>query len=262
MRKTAKIAAICNQKGGVGKTVTAVNLGIGMAREGKRVLLVDVDSQGSLTASLGYQHPDQLETTLATLLKHLIMDKPIFPGAGIIHHGEGVDLLPANIELSGLEVTLVNTISRETILREYLNSVRDQYDVILLDCCPSLGMLTINALAAADEVLIPMQAHYLSIKGLEQLVHTISKVKLRINPSLEIAGILITMADMRTTYSREIVELLRGGYGDKLRIFDSIIPLSIRAAESSAEGRSIYLHDPAGKVSAAYADLTREVMAS
>ena len=262
MSKTAKITAICNQKGGVGKTVTTVNLGIGLAREGKKVLLVDVDPQGSLTASLGYQHPDQLEGTLADVMGFIITDKPVLPGMGIIHQTEGVDLLPANIELSGLEVTLVNTMSRETILREYLNSVREQYDVILLDCCPSLGMLTINALAAADQVLIPMQAHYLSIKGLEQLIRTISNVKRKINPGLEIAGILITMADLRTTYSREIIELLRNSYGDKLRIFNSIIPQSIRAAETSAEGRSIYLHDPAGKVSAAYASLTREVLAS
>ena len=262
MKKTAKITAICNQKGGVGKTVTAVNLGIGLAREGKKVLLVDMDAQGSLTASLGYQRPDQMENTLATILGRIILDEPVSPGEGIIHQAEAVDLLPANIELSGLEVTLVNTMSRETILREYLNSVREQYDVILLDCCPSLGMLTINALAAADQVLIPMQAHYLSIKGLEQLIRTISNVKRKINPGLEIAGILITMADLRTTYSREIIELLRDSYGDKLRIFNSIIPQSIRAAETSAEGRSIYLHDPAGKVSAAYASLTREVLAS
>ena len=262
MKNGAKITAICNQKGGVGKTVTAVNLGIGLAREGgKRVLLVDMDSQGSLTASLGYKHPDQMEDTLAAVLGRIIEDEPLSPGEGIIHHGEGVDLLPANIELSGLEVTLVNTMSRETILREYLNGIRDQYDVILLDCCPSLGMLSINALAAADEVLIPMMAHYLSIKGLEQLIRTISNVKRKINPGLEIAGILITMADMRTNYSREIVDLLRGSYGTKLRIFNSIIPMSIRAAETSAEGRSIYLHDPAGKVSAAYAALTREVLA-
>ena len=261
MRKMAKITAICNQKGGVGKTVTAVNLGVGLAREGKKVLLVDVDAQGSLTASLGYKRPDQMENTLAAILGRIISDEPVTPGEGIIHQAEAVDLLPANIELSGLEVTLVNTMSRETILRDYLNSVREQYDVILLDCCPSLGMLTINALAAADEVLIPMQAHYLSIKGLEQLIHTISNVKRKINPKLEIAGILITMADMRTTYSREIIELLRTSYGDKLRIFNSIIPLSIRAAETSAEGRSIYLHDPAGKVSAAYTALTQEVLA-
>ena len=262
MKNRAKITALCNQKGGVGKTVTAVNLGIGLAREGKRVLLADIDPQGSLTASLGYQRPDQMEYTMAEILGRVISDEPQAPDEGIIHHAEGVDLLPANIELSGLEVTLVNTMSRETILRDYLNSVRDQYDVILLDCCPSLGMLTINALAAADQVLIPMQAHYLSIKGLEQLIRTISNVKRKINPGLEIAGILITMADLRTTYSREIIELLRNSYGDKLRIFNSIIPQSIRAAETSAEGRSIYLHDPAGKVSAAYASLTREVLAS
>ncbi|NCE65658.1 ParA family protein [Pseudoflavonifractor sp. 524-17] len=255
-----KITAICNQKGGVGKTVTAVNLGIGLAREGKRVLLADVDAQGSLTASLGYQHPDQMEHTLAELLGRVISDEPLPPDRGILHQAEGVDLLPANIELSGLEVTLVNTMSRETVLREYLNGLRDQYDEILLDCCPSLGMLTINALAAADEILIPMQAHYLSIKGLEQLLRTISNVKRKINPGLRIAGILITMADLRTTYSRDIIELLRNAYGDKLRIFDSVIPRSIRAAEMSAEGRSIYLHDPAGKVSAAYAALTREVL--
>ena len=262
MSEMAKITAICNQKGGVGKTVTAVNLGIGLARAGKKVLLVDMDAQGSLTASLGYQRPDQMENTLATILGRIILDEPVSPGEGILHQAEAVDLLPANIELSGLEVTLVNTMSRETILRDYLNSVRDQYDVILLDCCPSLGMLTINALAAADQVLIPMQAHYLSIKGLEQLIRTISNVKRKINSGLEIAGILITMADLRTTYSREIIELLRDSYGDKLRIFNSIIPQSIRAAETSAEGRSIYLHDPAGKVSAAYASLTREVLAS
>ena len=260
MKNRAKITALCNQKGGVGKTVTAVNLGIGLAREGKRVLLADIDPQGSLTASLGYQRPDQMENTIAEILGRVISDEPQAPDEGIIHHAEGVDLLPANIELSGLEVTLVNTMSRETILRDYLNSVRDRYDVILLDCCPSLGMLTINALAAADEVIIPAQAHYLSLRGMEQLIRTISNVKRKINPALEIAGILITMADMRTNYSREIIELLRNTYGSKLRIFDSIIPLSIRAAETSAEGRSIYLHDPAGKVSAAYTALTQEVL--
>ena len=260
MKNRAKITALCNQKGGVGKTVTAVNLGIGLAREGKRVLLADIDPQGSLTASLGYQRPDQMENTMAEILGRVISDEPQAPNEGIIHHAEGVDLLPANIELSGLEVTLVNTMSRETILRDYLNSVRDRYDVILLDCCPSLGMLTINALAAADEVIIPAQAHYLSLRGMEQLIRIISNVKRKINPALEIAGILITMADMRTNYSREIIELLRNTYGSKLRIFDSIIPLSIRAAETSAEGRSIYLHDPAGKVSAAYTALTQEVL--
>ena len=256
----ARIYAICNQKGGVGKTVTAVSLGIGLAREGKRVLLVDVDAQGSLTASLGYQHPDQMEVTLATVMGQVIQDLPLQPGMGILHHSEGVDLLPANIELSGLEVTLVNTMSRETVLQECLRSVQEQYDVILLDCCPSLGMLTINALAAADQVLIPVQANYLSIKGLEQLLRTISKVRRQINPHLDIAGILVTMADMRTIYTRDVIDLLHSAYDGKLKVFDSVIPASIRAAETSAEGRSIYLHDPAGKVSAAYAALTKEVM--
>ena len=200
-----------------------------LARKGKRVLLVDVDAQGSLTASLGYQHPDQLDETLATVLGKVIEDKPLASGEGIIHQKEGLDLLPANIDLAATEVTLVNIMSRETILQEYLNTVRDQYDVILLDCCPSLGMLTINALSAADEVLIPMQAHFLSLKGMEQLMGTIGRVKRQINPTLTISGILITMADMRTTYSQGIVELLRGTYGDRLRIFDTIIPRSIRA---------------------------------
>jgi len=254
--------AICNQKGGVGKTVTTVNLGIGLARMGKRVLLVDVDAQGSLTASLGNPYPDQIEKTLATVLGHIIMDEQLIPGEGIIHHEEGVDLLPANIELAGLETTLVNAMSRELFLREYLETVRADYDVILLDCCPSLGMLTINALASADKVVIPMQAHYLSIKGLEQLLRTISKVQRQINPGLSISGILITMADMRTNFSRDIIELLHSAYDGRLRIFNSIIPLSIRAAETSAEGRSIYLHDPAGKVSADYAALTKEVAAT
>lgn len=213
-----------------------------------------------MTASLGYQHPDRMEVTLATILGAIITDSPLPQGGGILHHGEGVDLLPANIELSGLEVTLVNTMSRETILRQYLQTVRDRYDVIILDCMPSLGMLTINALAAADEIIIPVQAQYLSIKGLEQLIRTIAKVKRQINPGLSIAGILVTMADMRTNYARDIVEILHKTYDGKLRIFDSMIPLSVRAAETSAEGKSIYLHDPAGKVAAAYQALTREVV--
>lgn len=257
----AVVYAVCNQKGGVAKTLTSVSLGIGLAREGKKVLLVDIDPQGSLTASLGYQQPDQMETTLADVLGGIIQDDPLPPDRAILHHEEGVDLIPANIELSGLEVTLVNTMSRETILREYIDVMRDVYDVIILDCMPSLGMLTINALAAADEVLIPVQAQYLSIKGLEQLMRTIAKVKRQINPKLSIKGIVVTMADMRTNYAKEIVELLHNTYDGHIRIFESIIPLSVRAAETSAEGRSIYLHDPSGRVAQAYNALTKEVLA-
>jgi len=260
MKHGAKITAICNQKGGVGKTVTAVNLGIGLAREGKRVLAVDMDSQNSLTVSLGYQHPEQMESTLSTVLWQMINDKQPDPGMGIIHHEEGVDLLPADADLSGVEVALANVVGRETLLRAYLDSVRDQYDMILLDCCPSLGVLTINALTAADDILIPMLAHYLSVVGLTELMRTIGNVRQRLNPELKIAGILITMLDKRTSYSRKIVELLRNEYGNNIRIFDSIIPMSIRAAEISAEGQSIYKHDPSGKVAAAYAALTQEVL--
>lgn len=256
-----KIYSVSNQKGGVSKTVSSVNLGIGLARQGRRVLLVDIDPQGSLTASLGYSQPDQMEVTLATLMAKVIADEPIEPEEGIFHQGEGVDLVPANIELSGMEVTLVNTMSRETILREYLKTVKDSYDVIILDCTPSLGMLTINALAAADEVLIPVTPQYLSIKGLEQLIRTIARVKRQINPGLKIGGILIAMADMRTNYTKDIIQLLHETYDGRIPIFNSIIPMSVRAAETSAEGKSIYLHDPSGKVAEAYAALTKEVMA-
>jgi ATPases involved in chromosome partitioning len=257
----AKIYSVSNQKGGVSKTVSSVNLGIGLARQGRRILLVDIDPQGSLTASLGYPQPDQMEVTLATLMAKVIADEPIEPEEGILHQGEGVDLVPANIELSGMEVTLVNTMSRETILREYLKTVKDSYDVIILDCTPSLGMLTINALAAADEVLIPVTPQYLSIKGLEQLIRTIARVKRQINPGLKIGGILIAMADMRTNYTKDIIQLLHETYDGRIPIFNNIIPMSVRAAETSAEGKSIYLHDPSGKVAEAYAALTKEVMA-
>ena len=161
--------AIVNQKGGVGKSTTAVNLGAGLTRQGKRVLLIDADSQANLTEMLGWQQPDELSPTLATMLERIISDRPIEPQNGILHHKEGMDLLPANIELSGLEVSLVNTMSRETVLRTYLNEVKRQYDYILVDCSPSLGMLTLNALTAADRVIIPVQSHYLPVKGLEQL---------------------------------------------------------------------------------------------
>lgn len=255
-----KVIAIANQKGGVGKTTTTGNLGIGMAKRGKRVLLIDADAQGSLTASLGYTEPDRLEVTLATIMERIVNEDYPEPSEGILHHKEGVDLLPANIELSGIEVSLVNIMSRETVLREYVSLVSAEYDYILIDCTPSLGMITINALACADSVLIPVQAAYLPLKGLEQLIRTIGKVKRQINPKLEIEGILMTMVDSRTTYAREISNLLIENYGDKVKIYDSTIPISVRAAEVSAVGISIYTHDPKGKVAAAYKRLTEEVL--
>ena len=240
--KKATTIAVVNQKGGTGKTTTCENLGVGLAAEGKKVLLVDADPQGSLTISMGWQKPDELPVTLSTLMQKAMNDQCIPPGEGVLHHAEGVDLIPANIELAGLEVALVNTMSREKMLKQVLDSAKQDYDYILLDCTPSLGMLTINALAAADTALIPVQAQYLSAKGLEQLLQTINKVHRQINPKLKIEGILLTMTDSRTNYGRQIDTLIRQAYGKHIKVFGQTIPHSVRAAEISAAGKSIFVH--------------------
>ena len=260
MANKAVVLAVSNQKGGTGKTTTCENLGIGLAQEGKKVLLVDTDPQASLTVALGYPRPDELPFTLSDAMEKIMTEQPIAPGEGLLHHPEGVDLMPANIMLSGLEVSLVNAMNREKILKQYLDTVRREYDFILLDCMPSLGMLTVNALAAADQVLIPVQAQYLSAKGLEQLLQTINKVRRQINPKLKIEGILLTMVDSRTNYAKEISALIREAYGSNIKVFSTDIPRSVRAAEISAEGRSIFEHDPKGKVAEAYRVLTKEVL--
>lgn len=254
-----KIIALANQKGGVGKTTTAANLGIGLFRQGKKVLLIDADAQGNLTQMLGWQRPDELSPTLSTLMEKIITEQPLVPGEGILRHHEGVHLLPANIELSSMEVTLVNTMSRETILRQYLSTVKKDYDYAIIDCMPSLGMMTINALTAADSIIIPVQAHYLPAKGLEQLLKSVARVKKQLNPSLNIDGILLTMVDNRTNFAKDISSLIRGTYGS--RVFATEIPHSIRAAEMSVEAKSIFEYDPHGKVAAAYEKLTKEVLA-
>ena len=255
-----EIIAVVNQKGGVGKTTTCANLGIGLAQAGKEVLLVDCDPQGSLSVSLGYHQPDKLSFTLTDAMSRILMDEPLGGREGVLTHPEGVDLMPADIRLSAMEVSLVNAMSRETVLRQYLQRFKGQYSHILLDCPPTLGMLTINALAAADRVIIPVQAEYLPAKGLEQLLQTVNKVRRQINPNLKIDGILMTMVDNRTNFARETAVLLRDTYGAKIKVFSTEIPHSVRAKEISAKGKSIFAHDPNGKVAEAYQNLTQEVM--
>ena len=256
-----KVIAISNQKGGVGKTTTTVNLGIGLARQGKKVLVIDADPQGSLTASLGYVEPDEIGITLATMMTAVINGEEIDLIDGILHHKENVDLLPSNIELSALEVMMGNVMSRELIMKDYIEAVRNKYDYILIDCMPSLGMMTINALVAADSVMIPVQAAYLPVKGLQQLIRTIAMVKKRLNRKLVFEGILLTMVDFRTNYARDVAGKVRESYGDKIEIFDTVIPMSVKAAETSAEGVSIFSHCLNGKVAKAYEAITQEVMA-
>ena len=217
-----KVISVVNQKGGVGKTTTTVNVGIGLAREGKKVLLIDADPQGSLTASLGYEEPDDLRITLATIM--------------------------------------MDVMSREMIMKEYIDAIRSRYDYILIDCMPSLGMMTINALVSSDSVLIPVQAAYLPVKGLQQLIKTILTVKKRLNRKLAIEGILLTMVDFRTNYARDIASRVHTTYGSQIEVFENVIPMSVKAAETSAEGKSIYMHCPKGKVAEAYKNLTQEVL--
>ena len=254
-----RVISITNQKGGVAKTTTAVNLGAGLVRNGHRVLLIDADPQGSLTVSLGVKEPDYLDISLATVMQDVIEGRAFLADEGILHHREGMDLLPSNIELSGLETALFNVMSRETVLKNYIRMVRHQYDYILIDCMPSLGMMTVNALAAADSVIIPTQPSFLSAKGMDLLFRSIARVRRSINPDLAIDGILMTMVDARTNNAREVENALRNGIGQKVRIFQTQIPHSVRAVESTQEGKSIFAYDPKGKVAEAYGKLTEEV---
>ena len=255
-----KVIAIANQKGGVGKTTTAASLGVGLVRQGKKVMLIDADPQGSLSLSLGIENPDNLESTITNVMERIVEDKEIEPGFAVVQTKEGIDLIPANIELSGIEVRLVNEMSRERVLKRYVDTKRQDYDFIIIDCMPSLGMMTFNALCSADSVIIPTTPEFLSAKGLEQLLGTINRVRRHINPGLKIDGILITMVDNRTRFGRGLTDLIRKQYGKYPTVFNTVIPRSVRTVECAAEGKSIYLHDKHGKVAEAYRNFTKEVM--
>jgi chromosome partitioning protein len=257
MGKTIFIGA---RKGGVGKTMTTVSLGVGLAKQGKKTLVIDSDSQSSLTLSMGIKEPDKLTDTLATVMNRIIGEADFDPMDGIIHHSEGVDLLPANRAIEGIELALAPLIGRETILRQYIEKVRPLYDFILIDTPPTLDLLTVNALAAADSVIIPVVPKFLDAKGLELLLKSVAQIRRQINLTLSIDGILLTMVDKRSNFTREIISLVETAYGGKIRIFSEHIPRSIRAAEATARGVSVFTHDPNGKVAAAYAALTREVL--
>ena len=249
--------AVANQKGGVGKSTTAINLSACLAEQGKKVLTIDMDPQGNTTSGLGVDKNAVEDTLYELLVGQSDVETTIVKDVV-----ENVDLIPSNVNLSGAEIELVGIDNKEYILKEITDKVKDNYDYIIIDCPPSLNMLTINALAAADTTLIPVQAQYLSAKGLEQLLQTVQKVRRQINPKLKIEGILLTMTDSRTNYGQQIDNLIRGAYGSKIKVFDQTIPRSVRAAEISAVGKSIFQHDPKGKVAEAYKSLTEEVMAN
>ena len=259
--RDGRVIALANQKGGTGKTTTTVNLGIGLARLGKKVLLIDADPQGDLTTCLGWRDTDNLGITLATKLTDVISETMNDPTDGILHHEEGVDLLPANLELSAMEYNLMNAMSRETTLRNYLSQVKDRYEFVLIDCMPSLSMVTLNALSAADSVIIPVQAQYLPAKGMTQLAQTISKVKKYINQDIKIDGMLLTLVDNRTNLAKSTVEALRENFGNQIKLYRTSIPIAVKAAETSSKGKSIFAYEPNSTVSKAYAEFTKEVLA-
>ena len=248
----------------MGKTTTAINLGIGLVNKGNKILLVDLDPQGNATQGLGFE-ADNLEITISTILRRIInKDYSITKDYGIMCHPEGISLMPANIELSVLETELISLLfGREKVLKTYLDMIRDEYDYIIIDCMPSLNLIAINALVAADEIIIPLHAQYYSVRGLEQLLQTIGSIKSNgLNDTLKISGILYTCVNDRTTSFRDVQKILMNAYGENIRIYDNYIPRSVKAEEAPSYGKSIYEYDTAGKVSGAYGKFTDEFLSS
>lgn len=258
--RNCKVIAVTNQKGGVGKTTTTENVAIGLARNGCNVLIVDFDPQGDLTSCLGWKNNDSLEHSVSSMLDDYINDNDINYESLILHHEEHVDLIPANIELADFEMRLVSVINREQTLSNCIEPLRNQYDYIFIDCPPSLGMLTVNALSAADEVLIPVQTQYLPAKGMTKLLQTVGKVQRKINSNLKITGIVMTLADLNTNLTKSTIETIRESFGKNIRVFDTIIPKAIKASEASISGKSIYAYAKDSKVALAYANLTKELI--
>ncbi|MBN1176283.1 MAG: ParA family protein [Dehalococcoidales bacterium] len=255
------VICITNQKGGVGKTTTTAAFAQGLSEHGKSVLLIDWDPQASLTVSFGV-NPDSLQLTCYDVLTSTIKSngRVSIPEVTLKTDFPNIDLVPANIELSQAQLDLTNALTRELMLKEMLQPVRKSYDYILVDCLPSLGLLTINALSAADSVLIPLQADFLAMKGLALLLPTIISVQERINPSLEILGILFTMTNTRTLHSREVIEVTKRAFGDRIRVFDTTIPISVRFKEAPAAGMSILTYAPKSDGADAYRQFTEEVL--